>query len=522
MSGAPSSTSVRLKEESRLNNYKPIQTKKNSRPRINKLNKPSAVASKRPKAALARNNSVFREMSLDQMYHHFAAVLKISRPPSFDIANSGPLYWLKVLDPLEFQLLGYFVHSLSKSIDVFVSQDIFLKIVPEIALCDDTNMILNSIFCLSSLMLQRRSPHLVDTSIPIKYYHQSIRSIGYYLSTPGIEEDENGTISRCLLSTILLCIYELLFEAIDSTYVKGATGILSSILYKNRGGQSLLKESPLHETCFWAIIICDLVHSLKYDLSSMYSSEKFWKALDPEYFKQYDRPSHIDHDGIEEEEDISTKADEEKNDQYGSDMMLSHESTMWWFHKSVLFYSTINELNNQVEVISKQDYEQNRPFHDYLELKNKLDEFESFMPLVLKPTIYKPSSKDRIFPIVFFRDEKAAIIALNIKLSKIALYEALLRKTNPNDVLCQQEVAKYPPNYQVKLAEDVIGIMRTYDSSLVIWPVSMHAVRQTVKYFSSDAAALKELENLIHRMVLVCHLLPHNKSILLPHNKSIL
>ncbi|ODV77904.1 uncharacterized protein CANTADRAFT_91354 [Suhomyces tanzawaensis NRRL Y-17324] len=357
-------------------------------------------------------------------------------------------------------------------------------------------MILDSMFCLSSLMLQRIMPDRVDPSIPIKYYQQCIKSIRSYLTIPGIETNEKGIISRCLLSTILLCIYELFFVAIDSTYVKGASSILASILSKhNVQGKSLLKDSPFHQTCFWAVFLCDLILSLKFDLPTMYSLETFWKPLDPEYFELFNKYGTQFLSNNVRDREI-----------FISNSMLNKEHTMWWLHKAVINYSCINEFKNLVTVISREDCEANKPFHDWLRLKQLMDEFESNMPINLKPNIYKPASATRVFPLIYFKDEVTAITGLNFKLSKIALYESLLLRTDTRNELVQLQLEQYPRGYAKKLTKDIIGIMKTYDSNLYLWPVNVHTLRQVAHYVFDEPEAHRILEELVERIISVCNL----------------
>ncbi|ODV69251.1 hypothetical protein HYPBUDRAFT_103488 [Hyphopichia burtonii NRRL Y-1933] len=481
-------------DKNSINHFKPIQTKKNSRPRINKLNKNEQlllkVSSDIRRSSIQKNKKIeYCEKSLDELFQHFQKVMNIEKPIRNGNLEMGIDYQLKVKNDLESKLLDLFIHRLSKSIDIFLPDEIFKRIIPELSLYDETGMILDSIFCLSSLIFQRSAPDKIDPSIPVKYYHQSIRSIRYYLSIPGIEDNDKGIFSRCLLSTIILCVYELFFVAVDSTYIKGASSILSTILSKNKN-ESILKNSPFHQTCFWAMFFSDLILSLKYDLPSMYSSDKFWKPLDPEYFEKYNRP----------------KMAKLNYDKYISDLTLNKEDTIWWLYKSLLNYSSINEFNNQVEVITKQDFENNTPFKEWLKLKSKLDEFESYMPLNLKPTIYKPSSNTRVFPIIFFKDEMTAVLVLNYKLSKIALYEALILKPNQNDDLVKNQIANYPPDYRQKIAKDIIGILMTYDSNINVWSVNVHTLRQLAKYVGKDPETHKGWQNLVERVIRLIHL----------------
>lgn len=486
--GPPISSSEGDRESQ--SHFAPVQTKKNARPRIHKLNKAdSRRGGRRVRQKLQFRNYV-GEVALDDLYDHFLTFLGISKAGQVKAS-----FQLRVRGPLEGHLLDRFVNSLSRTIDIFLPDPVFRAIVPELALHDETGMMLDAILCFSALMAHRESPELVDRAIPIRYYHQSIKSIRFYLSLQEIDAHENGLIARCLVSTMLLCVYELLFLAADSTYVKGAAGILTSILTRHRDGGAALKL-PFLASCFWGMFECDLVLSLKYNLPSMYSVDHFWSPLAPDFFGGFVEP-------------CNPVPDPDMPDQ----TLLRH-STVFWLHKLLINYATVNEYNNGVWVQSQAEFESGKAWAEWTALKQRLDAFESNMPLDLKPTIYRPSSASRTFPIVFFKDERAAIICLNYKLARISLFLALLRKPNPRDPAVQQEKSWYPANYARKLSKDIMGIMKTYDSNTSIWSVNVHTVRQVAHHLADDADAMKGVEELVERMIEVCHLKFKDKKIL--------
>lgn len=471
--------------------FKPTKPKKNSRPRINKIND-------LPKR-LKRGKDPQSEYSLEFLCSHFEDVLKIEKPK-----DSG-LFQLKLKTELECQLFDLFVHLLSNSIDIFLPQNVFKKIVPELALYDETNMITEAIFCLSSLMLQRIYPDKLEPSIPIKYYHRCIKSIRNYLSIPGVESND-GILSRCLLSTILLCIYEMFFVAIDATYVKGASSLLVSIIIKSEK-KNLLKNSPFHEICFLGMFMCDLILSLKFNSPTMFSIENFWRPLDPEYFGSYDsndfESNNEDEDNLAVSDEDDFESPEIKNISFS---LVSKLSTLWWLHKTFINFSYINDYNNEVDVITKYDFETNKPFQKYLQLKKLIDDYETSFPASLNPIIYKPIDGDRLFPIIFFKDEITAIIGLNFKLSKVALYEALIAKNNTQNPLVIKELNMYPLNYAKKICKDIIGIIKTYDGNVNIWSTNIHTIRQVAKYIYDEPAEFEEFSQLVKKILTMCHL----------------
>lgn len=470
-------------------NFKPMHTKKNSRPKINKI--PSDPYSSKIGLKRKLHEVVLGEYSLDTLYASFQEVLNIDTSR----ANIAEAHLYVLQDPLEQRLFDLYVNNLSLGMDVWLPQERFQKIVAELALYDDTRMILNSIFCLSSLILLRMEQGAIDPSFPLKYYQRSVKSIRYHLSLPEVENHENGMLARCLLSTILLCIYELFFVAVDSTYVKGAGSILISILSKRDKSETGLLKHPFYETCFWGTFVCDLVLSLKFDLTSTYSLERVWRPLDPEFFDEFDEyPSY--------QEDGAAKSDMD----VASSPLMAKQTTFWWQNKVMMLFSSINEFSNMSHVLTREDFENNKQFYQWQQLNRKVEEFERNLPSSLKPIVHKPATADRVFPLIYFKDEQTAIVGLNFKLAKISLHDTLcLKLKTHNRSLVEEEMAKYPDDYRVKLSMDVVGIMQTYDSNLHVWPVNIHSLRLAGKFIARDTVAHDEWKKLTDKVFRVCH-----------------
>lgn len=476
--------------------YKPTRPKKNSKPKIKKLNKTMAIKKDLLKAKMVEDT--YCEIPSDPFFIHFQISLKINRN---DMKLNVPPF-LKVNSGLEKKLFDLFIHQVSRCMDMFMLHDFFADIVPKMALLDDTGMILSSMNSLSALMLQRIDPNSIDLSIPINYYHQTIRSIRHYLSLPSTSEDNDGIIARCLLSTILLGVYEMFFLASDNTYVKGAVSLLTSIISKTQDG-SPLKNSPFLQMCFWAMFVCDLILSLKFNLPAMFSVKQFWRQIDPQFIDQFSRP----YNKISEP---TTKEGEHNS----SLLFISRKDSCWWLHKALLDFSMVHEFNTEVVVLNNEEFENNKLFHDWLALNKQIDEFEENMPVALKPIIYKPSSADSTYPSIFFRDELSALVTLQFKLSKISLYQALIQKTNLESAEVQEYLGSIPRNHAKLLAKDVIGILKTYDLNIYLWPINIHTIRQVARYLHDDELEYKELEQLMERVIKTCHFIFQSKGII--------
>lgn len=469
--------------------YKPTKTKKNSRPKINKI--VSEFYDVRGQSR-KRARIEIGEPSLDLVYDHFREVLGITAA-RLEISQACEFV---LADDLEKTLFELFVDKLALFIDVFSSYDVFQKIVPELALYDESRMILDSMFCLSSLILQRTKPDAIDPLCPLKYYQRTVNSIRFHLSQPEVESPESGMLARCLLGTCLLCIYELFFIAVDSTYIKGAASILMSILSKKNKNESLLKTSPFYEACFWVTFVCDMILSMKLQIPNVYSLERKWTTLDEDFFEDLNNYTTY-------QDDPKTIKDSVNN--YSS-FVVTRSTTVWWQHKIMLINGAIIEYLHLTDVLTRKDFESNKKLYQWQQLSKKLLEYERNMPVYLKPLIYMPSSEDRVFPLLFFKDEHTAIAALHFKLSKLAMVESLYLNVLIQDTaLLEAEFAKFPSGLKVKLSKDILGILQTYDSNYKIWPVNVHSLRQASKCIEEGTEEYKQLKILAARVLKFSH-----------------
>lgn len=271
-------------------NYKPIQTKRNVKPRINKIegshpgpahasqstahashashatpggsttrgHGQGAAPAPSPPAPAAAPARLPGEVVTDAIFNHLLAELGISRTVGDTVTLS---YQLKLKNPLEFQLFEYFTTTLLPALDLYLPHPLFGRVVPDLALYDDTNMLLHLVLCVLLVAHARRTPD--PSSVPLRYYHQAIQLIRHQLAAPGVEQLSHGVIARCLLLTVFLCIYEMFFVAVDLTYVRGALTILLLILARKPRG--VLAELPLYYACFVVILACDAYRGLLCD-----------------------------------------------------------------------------------------------------------------------------------------------------------------------------------------------------------------------------------------------------------------
>ncbi|OBA16969.1 hypothetical protein METBIDRAFT_80211 [Metschnikowia bicuspidata var. bicuspidata NRRL YB-4993] len=355
-------------------------------------------------------------------------------------------------------------------------------------------MILDSMLCLSSLISQRKDPLSVDALCPYDYYQKCVYSVGKNVALDKAQDPDGKILARCLISTNLLCIYEMFFVAVDSVYVKGAGGILATIMARTDKSGGILQQSPFHYTCFWATVVCDLILSLKLECPCTFSIEKMWRSLDPGY-DEYDSYEAFLHEKTSIKDAVEDC----------SSFVVTNEKTTWWLHKVTFLFILVNDFYNQYDVITQEDFMTNKRFHRWLVLKEKIEEFERRMPIYLKPLIFIPAAEEKDFPKIFFKDEKTVVTAINFRLAKLLLHAALEEKLQVLDVgLTLKERASYPHKYSENLAREVAGIMKTYDADMRIWPINIHSLRQASRFIEPSSPCFETLKNLTARVISVC------------------
>lgn len=460
------------------NNYKPPQPKNNTRPRIHKLSADRYLV----KNNVRKPTFKLGEYSTKELKEIFFNHVKIT----IDDSERSFYFENKIKTDFERQMFEYFCNSLSQSLDVYFDKKIYGEIVSEIAIYEDTDIIVNAIYCLSSLMLHRITPDKVDPSLPIKYYQESVKIMKYHLESETLED---GIASRCLLAATLLCLYEFFFSSIQGVYADNATNMLASIIgAKTRNKASPLLDSLFLGTCFWAIFLMGYIKALKNGHVNAYSVELFWNSLDSEYFKIFDKYL------LSRENEVKTE-------------IVTNMETVWWFRKTILNCSKIADFRNEIQVLTKEEFESNQSLTKWVELKNMIINFEERILSALEPIIYKPNKDgSSCFPLVYYKDELSALIGLNRMLAKILLFETLMIKTNIHSQLVQHQLARFPPGYCKRLAMDIVGIIQTYDSNLAIWPLNLHIIKHVGHYVHDDPNAGKQLDTLVERMLTVCKL----------------
>mgnify|MGYP001168578832 FL=1 len=468
-------------------NFKPTETKKNKRPKINKLaSDPTETKPNGPR----KRKVVADEYSFDETYANFQQILGIDVTRA-DIRKQSQL----VLEsPLERYLFDFFVHKIAIFIDTFLVHEFFQVIVSELALYDETRMILDLMLCLSLLILQRMDPSSVDALCPYDYYQKCVYLVGKNVALDRLADPDGKILARCLVSTNLLCIYEMFFVAVDSVYVKGAGGIFATIMSRTDKSVCVLKQLPFHYACFWATVVCDLILSLKLECPSTFSIEKMWRLLDPTY-DEYDSYDAFMHE--------KTSLEDAAEDYLS--FVVTNEKTTWWLHKITLLFILVNDFYNQKDVITRDEYLTSKRFHRWIQLKDKIDEFEKRMPIYLKPLVYVPPAAERDFPRIYFKDEKTAVTAINYRLARILLHAALKDNLHAADLVSiAKEKHNFPRNYNENLAREVAGIMQTYDCDMRIWPINIHSLRLAARFIEPLSPCFQTLKNLTARVILVC------------------
>lgn len=465
-------------------NYKPIQTKRNVKPRINKIegshpgpahasqstahashashatpggsttrgHGQGAAPAPSPPAPAAAPARLPGEVVTDAIFNHLLAELGISRPVGDTVTLS---YQLKLKNPLEFQLFEYFTTTLLPALDLYLPHPLFGRVVPDLALYDDTNMLLHLVLCVLLVAHARRTPD--PLSVPLRYYHQAIQLIRHQLAAPGVEQLSHGVIARCLLLTVFLCIYEMFFVAVDLTYVRGALTILLLILARKPRG--VLAELPLYYACFVVILACDAYRGLLCDAPPMFSVPRFWAPLDPQFFARLADPG----------------ADP------GS-WQLAPGS--WQLARLLLLLLAATELRWRPGCLSQPEHQANQPLAEWRRLVARTD---AVVRASVPPTIYTWASDQR-YPVVYFGLATAAMAWINVQVVRVLLYETLATRPPRDDGLVDHELAQYLGDYAGRVCREVVGVVRTYEGNRALWQALVHCLRFVAARLDPDEA----------------------------------
>lgn len=500
--------------------YKPTRTKRNSRPRINKILdgttkaastsnsnistqilKSSSVGNKRIDLTSTSLWGVLGEVAIDEIRVSFANAMNIKEHYSSSSDRNVPK--LKLSNPLEYRLFDIFIHMSSKAMDHYLGQNIFQEIVAELALYDETEMLINLIICLCGSILNKGDPGSLGKDVPTGHYQRALQSIRHHLSdssgddTSGLDgtalkeylKRRDGHINRCLVSTIILCLYEFENNKTECTHIKGATSILTSILLRynertdpnsfgesNSSSNSLLSTSYFHSICFWSLFQLDILISIRYGAATMYPYLDYWKRYDRIYFESFERIPY---------RNLSPVHD-----------YFNRDTANWWMQRAFIDFSLINDFKNLREPMKNDPDVGINLFTSWQKLKKSVDEYESNLPLNLKPTIYQPCSPSRHFPVIYFKDEKTAITTIVYKVSRILLYESLVLKADRSELM-SQELAKFPPGYIQKVIKDACGIIKTYGTDFTLWPIGTSTVNDIRNYLKAEPECVKEFEHIL-------------------------
>ncbi|CAH2351820.1 hypothetical protein CLIB1423_04S06700 [[Candida] railenensis] len=516
-----SSTSLKSDPDSVMQSYyKPTRTKRNSRPRINKIldgnTKPASTSNSNISTSISKSSSVenkridltstslwgvLGEVAIDEIRVSFANAMNIKEPYSSSSDKNVPK--LKLSNPLEYRLFDIFIHMSSKAMDHYLGQNIFQEIVAELALYDETEMLINSIICLCGSILNKGDPSSLSKDVPTSHYQRALSSIRHHLSESSGEDPldldgaalkeyikrRDGLINRCLVSTIILCLYEFENNKTECTHIKGATSILTTILIRHREGteqssfgesnsssSSLLSTSYFHSICFWSIFQLDILISIRYGVATMYSYSDYWKRYDKLYFESFER--------------IPYRSLSPVHDYFNRD------TANWWMQRAFIDFSLINDFKNSRDTMKQDPNIGIDLFTSWHKLKKSVDEYESNLPLNLKPTIYQPCSPSRHFPVIYFKDEKTAITTIIYKVSRILLYESLVLNADKSELM-RQELAKFSPGYIQKVIKDACGIIKTYGNDFTLWPIGTNIVDDFRNYFKAEPECAKQFEHIL-------------------------
>ncbi|MCH0630079.1 hypothetical protein JNB11_08940 [Kocuria palustris] len=469
-------------------NFKPIQTKKNLKPRINKIVKGLMVLPPTTRRRAPRKLApvVVGEVVNDDVFDHYAREMGLSRPLD---ATVLALCQLRLKLPLEFALFDTFCATIQPALDVYLPHRVWGLIIPEIALYDDTNVVLDAVLCLA-LMVYARQPLMATLIAPlapeiaVKYHQRAVALIEQQLPRAA---DDYSIMARAMVATVVLCIYETFLPPLDASYVDSASVLLFQLVRRPelRGGRSGrppgLERLPLYQLCFTMLMVCDVYQALKQEQPCWCPSDQFWQALDPDMYEGLDDYSR---------------------GQAAPDAPMVAAATGWWLLKLVHLLGVINDFRCLPLVLLYEDYECNRPLQTWRQLQRQLTEFDAQYPQGLAPIVYQWDPLTLAFPTIYFRSPAHAIVYLHRKMAHLCLYEALQRRPHRDDGAAAAELDKLGADHPQRLAREIFGVFSTYDGNPSMLGVMMPCLRLVTAHLG-DTQLAQQMVALAERQPMV-------------------
>ncbi|CAX39914.1 conserved hypothetical protein [Candida dubliniensis CD36] len=358
----------------------------------------------------------------------------------------------RIEDARENQLLGYFNCLVGKALDVFASLEIFSQIFIELALLDDTQVILNGIYCLTEYELSKS-----DFTRCIHYYQTTIAIIHNQ------SRDNNPSRSlqyRCLMAMMLLCIFESKFPQVESSHLQHYKN-MSVELCKNQPSNEIGLD-PILDCCFWTVLRTSFLHS---SLAGQNSSQFI---PDSTFFNL-------------------------QKDLLGSS---TFQVSNVWHYKNVLV-NLINIWNFTYDISSTN--QKGHKVYDYYQWKIHKIDILTEIPTALRSGIHQ-QSYNLPFPIFYYHDELIAVINVLHRLALLFLHEGLSQRVSTEDRL--KESLLFPLNSPYFVSQEIIGILKPYENSPFISSVGLFAIKHVWKYLQHDSNLTPFLRDMFSDMSL--------------------
>ncbi|ODV94934.1 hypothetical protein PACTADRAFT_50776 [Pachysolen tannophilus NRRL Y-2460] len=452
-----------------------------------------------------------------------------------------------ICDPLDALLLDNFINNISAWLDIYCSVPFFTKLLPHIALFEESGMIMNCMLSCGALYLHRDQPNTYDSAFSMKYYNTALKQMSMELG------EKNRILTRTLISSVLLNLYESFagdfLDINQLNHITGSRIILLEILNneanskkvqfrkkKNRDSNSFLlsekyvkkidlnkvyslENTEFLESLFWIITINDLTDSLKWELPNR------WSLQNPNTTILTLAPPSTLHDQLfnsKISEYLSRYFDVDFKSSDGS--FCAEKDDLWWLRKSAFDLEMINDFLNQNFCLTQDDFVSQKMVKKWIELKKIVDSFGKAIPQSLRKIGYNKYSDNKYeaengeklnsnFPMVLFKDETSALININYHLSCLLLYESLITRTelyidgrNTSSSIAYLfserdfkflSVSKNIHKLMKFHSKQIVAILLSYYKNLTVWALSLGHFKYAVRYLTRDPKYFKELDSLI-------------------------
>ncbi|CDK27232.1 unnamed protein product [Kuraishia capsulata CBS 1993] len=412
-----------------------------------------------------------------------------------------------ICDDTEAMLLETFVDKVAIWLDLYSPIPLFSDLVARVSVIESSGILRNCIFACSALYLHGSDPEAYDAGFCLKYHNAALQQLRINLAS---SERENPKLLLCSL----ILVVEGLFFGESQTFMHhiiGSWALLLEILDSN--AVSGKKYGYLFtQACFYTLTGVDFAFMTRFGVMPVMD-------LQTSEFGCFSSANGLEARRLHDECQMLT-SDHRVDFAIADESFLASRDKTWWLQESLFVLWESFRLRHIPYVESEEDVIGGFLAQKWLNLWQKIEDFEAMIPAKFAPLVYNspassPSSGEALVegdassssnkPMrmeIYFLIEQAAVIYMNMRYAKILLLESInrtgliptghkkfktVRRTKrgtrrlyagpvlrPDDELLDHSERR---QFQVQYAKEILGIAESYGSDSLVSVLCVGFVR---------------------------------------------